>query len=125
MQGLEIEKLNGIIKGLNQKLKRNADLENEILSLRKGVAELDKNNKDLVKTVKDQAAQMKAHQQKNEKFQSLIIEENSNVNKLILEKEQQIMNHEKELNEYEQVAIAKDREINEIQLIIQDYESLK
>ena len=117
--------MNGIIKGLNQKLKRNADLENEILSLRKGVAELDKNNKDLVKTVKDQAAQMKAHQQKNEKFQSLIIEENSNVNKLILEKEQQIMNHEKELNEYEQVAIAKDREINEIQLIIQDYESLK
>ena len=47
------------------------------------------------------------------------------MNKLILEKEQQIVNHERELNEYEQVAIAKDREINEIQLIVQDYESLK
>lgn len=88
MQNLEIEKLNGIIKSLNQKLKKNADLENEILSLRKGLAELDKNNKDLIRTVEDQAAQMQAHQQKSEKFQSLIIEENSNVNKLILEKEQ-------------------------------------
>lgn len=53
---------------MNQKLKKNTDLESEILSLRKGLAELDKNNKDLIKTVKDQAAQMKLHQQKSEKF---------------------------------------------------------
>ena len=54
-QAIEIDHLKGVISALKRKLKGTADLEQEILSLRKGVAALEKSSRDLQATVKEQA----------------------------------------------------------------------
>jgi len=54
-QAIEIEYLKGVIAAQKQKLKRTEDLEQEIISLRKGITALEKTSRDLHIVVKEQA----------------------------------------------------------------------
>lgn len=102
---LENEHLNGIIAALNIKIKKTGDLEKEMQSLKQAIMNRDQSQKDLLQTIEDMTQSLHDQMVKNEKFQSLIIDENNNLKNIILEKDQQIVQQDKELADFEQQAL--------------------
>lgn len=62
---------------------------------------------------------------KNEKFQSLIIDENNNLKNIILEKDQQIVQQDKELADFEQQALQLEQHTHEMALVLRDFEGIR
>ena len=84
---LENEHLNGLISALMLKVKKTEDLEKELASLRQALHSNEKARDQLRDTIAAQAKTLNDHKVKNEKFQTLIIEENRNLKNIILEKD--------------------------------------
>ena len=68
---------------------------------------------------------MKAQQEKGEKFQNLIIEENKNLNQLVNEKSSIIITKDKEIRSLQQALNSKNREMTEQSLSLEDTLSIK
>lgn len=68
---------------------------------------------------------MKAQQDKGEKFQNLIIEENKNLNQLANEKSSIIISKDKEIRSLQQALNSKNREMTEQSLSLEDTLSIK
>ena len=68
---------------------------------------------------------MKAQQDKGEKFQNLIIEENKNLNQLVNEKSSIIVSKDKEIRSLQQALNSKNREMTEQSLSLEDTLSIK
>lgn len=84
---LENEHLKGIIAAINLKVTKTVDLERELHSLRNAIQKSDNSQKELLETIDNQSQNLQDQMTKNEKFQSLIIEENNNLKNIILEKD--------------------------------------
>ena len=68
---------------------------------------------------------MSSQQDKSEKFQNLIIEENKNLNQLISEKSSIVLTKDKEIRALQQSFNSKTREMSEQALSLEDTSSIQ
>ena len=121
---VEMDNLKTIIIALNQKVKSRDDLERELAECQKNIKLCEDARGDLRAQIEESTEAIREHQNKNEKFQELIIEENKNWNLVSQEKDQIINNKDQEINELKQALSQKDREMNEMLLQLANLEDV-
>lgn len=84
---IENEHLNGIITVLNLKVKKTEDLEKELATIRVALKDNEKAREDLREQIRQYSVTLTEQKTKNERFQTLIIEENENLKSIIIEKD--------------------------------------